>query len=275
MHEQRDGRVFVGFAPRAGRVAGHQLRIVADLADAFGDGQLAATAQQKLVIRGVDPARADELVARLDDLDLRARPNAFRKGTMACTGIEFCKLAIGETKGRAMWLTEELAARLPGFDEEIRIHVNGCPNSCARFQVADIGLMSALQPRMDGTRSDAFLIHLGGGMGEGAALGSQGEGREDLRGGFGRLRRAAAHAVPAATRNTYVVRRVRERAGRRAARAVRGAGRRFAMSTPRAVPFYCPFCGEQDLRPDDPSGWRCLVCERRFELTVTGVGEPT
>ena len=70
---------------------------------------------------------------------------------MACTGIEFCKLAIGETKGRAMWLTDELAARLPGFDEEIRIHVNGCPNSCARFQVADIGLMSALQPRIDGT----------------------------------------------------------------------------------------------------------------------------
>ena len=176
VHEQRDGRVFVGFAPRAGRVAGHQLRLVADLADAFGDGQLAATAQQKLVIRGVDPARADELVSRLDDLDLRARPNAFRKGTMACTGIEFCKLAIGETKGRAMWLTEELAARLPGFDEEIRIHVNGCPNSCARFQVADIGLMSALQPRMDGTRSDAFLIHLGGGMGERCAR-PQGEGR--------------------------------------------------------------------------------------------------
>ncbi len=154
---------------RRGRDAsrGTSCGIVADLADAFGDGQLAATAQQKLVIRGVDPARADELVARLDDLDLRARPNAFRKGTMACTGIEFCKLAIGETKGRAMWLTEELAARLPGFDEEIRIHVNGCPNSCARFQVADIGLMSALQPRMDGTRSDAFLIHLGGGDGRG------------------------------------------------------------------------------------------------------------
>ena len=130
-----------------------------------------ATAQQKLVIRDVDPARADELVARLDELDLRARPNPFRKGTMACTGIEFCKLAIGETKGRAVWLSEELAARLPKFDEEIRIHVNGCPNSCARFQVADIGLMSALQPRLDGTRSDAFLVHLGGGMGEGAALG--------------------------------------------------------------------------------------------------------
>jgi sulfite reductase (ferredoxin) len=171
VHEQRDGRVFVGFAPRAGRIAGHQLRLVADLAEDYGSGETAATAQQKLVIRDVDPERADELVARLDELDLRARPNPFRKGTMACTGIEFCKLAIGETKGRAAWITEALAARLPGFDEEIRIHVNGCPNSCARFQVADIGLMSALLPRVDGTRSEAFLVHLGGGMGEGAAFG--------------------------------------------------------------------------------------------------------
>ena len=117
------------------------------------------------------PARADELVARLDDLDLRARPSAFRKGTMACTGIEFCKLAIGETKGRAQWLYTELEHRLPDFDEDIRIHVNGCPNSCARFQVADIGLMSALQPRPDGTKSDAFLVHLGGTMGSDAAFG--------------------------------------------------------------------------------------------------------
>jgi sulfite reductase (ferredoxin) len=90
---------------------------------------------------------------------------------MACTGIEFCKLAIGETKNRARWLSTELAERLPGFDEDIRIHVNGCPNSCARFQVADIGLMSALQPRPDGTRSDSFLVHLGGTMGETPALG--------------------------------------------------------------------------------------------------------
>jgi sulfite reductase (ferredoxin) len=84
---------------------------------------------------------------------------------MACTGIEFCKLAIGETKGRARWLAEELDRRLPGFDEEIRLHVNGCPNSCARFQVADIGLMSALAKRPDGTKSDAFLVHLGGALG--------------------------------------------------------------------------------------------------------------
>ena len=168
---QHDGRVSVGFAARAGRIAGHQLRLVADLADRFGDGLVALTAQQKLVIPCVDAVRAEELVAELGALDLRARPSAFRKGTMACTGIEFCKLAIGETKGRAQWLYAELEERLPGFDEELRIHVNGCPNSCARFQVADIGLMAALQPRPDGTRSDAFLVHLGGTMGDGAAFG--------------------------------------------------------------------------------------------------------
>ena len=162
---QRDGRAYVGFAPRAGRIAGHQLRLVAGLADAYGSGSVRATVQQKLVIVDVDPARTDELVNQLDDLDLRTRPDPFRRGVMACTGIEFCKLAIGETKGRAQWLSTELAARLPEFDEDIRIHVNGCPNSCARFQVADIGLMSALQPRPDGTRSDAFLVHLGGTMG--------------------------------------------------------------------------------------------------------------
>jgi sulfite reductase (ferredoxin) len=168
---QRDGRVSVGFAPRAGRIAGHQLREVAELADLFGGGSVRATVQQKLVITDVEGSASAELIERLDTLDLRAQPDPFRRGTMACTGIEFCKLAIGETKGRAQWLTAELAERFPGFDEDIRIHVNGCPNSCARFQVADIGLMSALQARPDGTKSDAFLVHLGGTMGgpEGAA----------------------------------------------------------------------------------------------------------
>jgi sulfite reductase (ferredoxin) len=168
---QRGGRSYVGFAPRAGRVAGHQLRLVADLADEYGSGSVRTTVQQKVVIVDVEPARAADLVKQLDELDLRALPHAFRRGIMACTGIEFCKLAIGETKGRAQWLTTELEARLPDFDEDIRIHVNGCPNSCARFQVADIGLMSALRQRPDGTRSDAFLVHLGGTMGTESAFG--------------------------------------------------------------------------------------------------------
>jgi len=176
VHRQRDGRSYVGFAPRAGRVAGHQLRLVADLADRFGDGRIRTTTQQKLVILGVDPTRTDKLVDELDRLDLRARPNAFREGAMACTGIEFCKLAIVETKGRAQWLTDELHARLPDFEEPIRIHVNGCPNSCARFQLADIGLMGCVLPRGDGTRSEGFLVHLGGGLGTAPAFGRKAKG---------------------------------------------------------------------------------------------------
>jgi sulfite reductase (ferredoxin) len=170
VHPQLDGRAFVGFAPRAGRLSGHQLRLVADLADRYGSGRIRTTARQKFVIVDVEQAATAELAARLDGLDLPVAPRSFRKGVMACTGIEFCKLAIGETKGRARWLAEELDKRLPGLDEEIRIHVNGCPNSCARFQVADIGLMSALAPRPDGTKSDAFLVHLGGGMGDGESF---------------------------------------------------------------------------------------------------------
>jgi sulfite reductase (ferredoxin) len=127
---------------------------------------------------------------------------------MACTGIEFCKLAIGETKGRARWLAEELDRRLPGFEEEIRVHVNGCPNSCARFQVADIGLMSALAKRPDGTRSDAFLVHLGGALGAGS---TGGDGASDA---FGRkVKGVRVLAEDAADYVETLVRRYRARRG--------------------------------------------------------------
>jgi sulfite reductase (ferredoxin) len=205
VHPQLDGRALVGFAPRAGRLSGHQLRLVADLADRFGSGRIRTTARQKLVIVDVEQAATAELAERLDELDLPASPSPFRKGVMACTGIEFCKLAIGETKGRARWLAEELDRRLPGLDEEIRIHVNGCPNSCARFQVADIGLMSALARRPDGTKSDAFLVHLGGGMGAG-------DGGDDAA--FGRkVKGVRVFAEDAADYVETLVRRYRARRG--------------------------------------------------------------
>jgi sulfite reductase (ferredoxin) len=169
--EQSDGLRYVGFAPRAGRLNGHQLRLAADLADRYGSGTLNLTTQQKAVIPGVAVADVDALVAALDGLDLRVNADPFRRSTMACTGIEFCKLALTETKARAQQLYAELAARMPHFEEAIRIHVNGCPNSCARFQIADIGYMGCVADRPDGTRSDAFLVHLGGGLGDELAFG--------------------------------------------------------------------------------------------------------
>jgi len=90
---------------------------------------------------------------------------------MACTGIEFCKLAIVETKGRAESIRKDLEQRLPDFDTPITINVNGCPNSCARFQVADIGFKGIVTRGEDGSDQEAFQIHLGGQLGADAAFG--------------------------------------------------------------------------------------------------------
>ncbi len=144
VHQQRDGNCYVGFAPTVGRLSADALDVIADLADRYGSGRVRTTTEQKMVILDVPPERTDELAAELDAAGLPARPSAFRRHTMACTGIEFCKLAIVETKARAADLITELERRLPGFDVPVTINVNGCPNSCARIQTADIGLKGSL-----------------------------------------------------------------------------------------------------------------------------------
>jgi sulfite reductase (ferredoxin) len=83
---------------------------------------------------------------------------------MACTGIEFCKLAIVETKARAAQLVAELEKRLDGLDVDISVNINGCPNACARTQVGDIGLKGQLVPGPNGQMVEGFQVHLGGGL---------------------------------------------------------------------------------------------------------------
>jgi sulfite reductase (ferredoxin) len=90
---------------------------------------------------------------------------------MACTGVEFCKLAIVETKARAADLVDELEARLPQYTLPLAIHVNGCPNSCARIQVADIGLKGIRALDAEGNDVEGFQIHLGGRLGQEAGFG--------------------------------------------------------------------------------------------------------
>jgi len=167
VHRQRDGRCYIGFAPRAGRLSADALEVVASLAARYGSGRVRTTTEQKMVILDVPPRRAGELVAELDEAGLPAAPSAFRRHTMACTGIEFCKLAIVETKHRAADLIAELERRLPGFDVPVTINVNGCPNSCARIQTADIGLKGSLVTGPDGRQAEGFQVHLGGSLGGG------------------------------------------------------------------------------------------------------------
>jgi len=172
VHAQRDGNYYVGFAPTVGRVSADALDVIAQLADRYGSGRVSTTTEQKMVILDVPPERTEELVAELDAAGLPARPSAFRRHTMACTGIEFCKLAIVETKARAADLISELERRLPGFDVPVTINVNGCPNSCARIQTADIGLKGSLVPGPDGRQVEGFQVHLGGSLGGGDGSGS-------------------------------------------------------------------------------------------------------
>jgi sulfite reductase (ferredoxin) len=212
VHRQRDGRYYVGLAPTVGRGSGTVLARLADVAEAHGSGRVRTTPHQKLIVLDVPAERVDSLVDAAAGLGLRARPSTFRRGTMACTGIEFCKLAIVETKALASAAIDELEKRLPDFDTPITLNVNGCPNSCARIQTADIGLKGQLVLDADGNQVEGFQVHLGGGLG--------------LDAGFGRKLRG--HKVTADELPDYVERIVLRYADER------HSGERFAQWVARA-----------------------------------------
>jgi sulfite reductase (ferredoxin) len=167
---QQDGLLAVGATTKSGRTSGTALRTLAALAEQHGKGRVALTAQQGVVVLDVAEASTEALIDELALVGLTVRPSAFHRGTIACTGIEFCKLALVETKGRAETIRLEMEKRLPDFDTPITINVNGCPNSCARFQVADIGFKGMVQKGADGD-IESFQVHLGGQMGTEAAFG--------------------------------------------------------------------------------------------------------
>ncbi|MBA3744014.1 nitrite/sulfite reductase [Sporichthya sp.] len=171
VQRQKDGNFYVGFAPMVGRVNGMLLSKIADLADEHGTGRVRLTAEQKMLILDVPEDKVEHLVESLASLDLQVRPTPFRRQTMACTGIEYCKMAIVETKARAGALVREMERRLPEFDAPLTINMNGCPNSCARSQVADIGLKGMLVPGPDGDPVEGFQVHLGGSLGVQAGFG--------------------------------------------------------------------------------------------------------
>ncbi|MEV6573732.1 nitrite/sulfite reductase [Streptomyces sp. NPDC051577] len=212
VHEQNDGRFYVGFAPRVGRVDGATLTKIADVARQHGSDRLRTTAEQKMIVLDVEADQVDSIVAALEALDLRVKPSPFRRGTMACTGIEFCKLAIVETKARGASLIDELERRLPDFAEPLTININGCPNACARIQVADIGLKGQLVLDDDGNQVEGYQVHLGGALG--------------LEAGFGRKVRGLK--VTAAGLPDYVERVVTR------FEEQRGDGERFAAWVTRA-----------------------------------------
>ncbi|BBY38181.1 sulfite reductase [ferredoxin] [Mycobacterium mantenii] len=218
----KNGLNGVGVASIAGRVSGTILTAVADLAERAGSDRIRLTPYQKLVILDVPDDKLDELIAGLEALGLQSRPSHWRRNVMACTGIEFCKLSFAETRVRAQSLVPELERRLADINQQldvpITVNINGCPNSCARIQVADIGLKGQMVDDGEGGSVEGFQVHLGGSLG--------------LDSGFGRKLRQ--HKVTGDELGDYIERVTRNYL------KYRGEGERFAQWAMRA--------DEDDLR---------------------------
>ena len=162
--QKQQGLSYVGAAVLRGRITAEQMHAAANLADRFASGELRATNMQNLLIVNVPYANTAPLAKELDAIGLRVGGSAFFRGTIACSGTEFCKLAITETKSFARWLVEELEDRLPGFDQHLKLHVTGCPNSCGQHWIADIGI-DGKKLKIDGHLVDAYYFCVGGALG--------------------------------------------------------------------------------------------------------------
>ncbi|HEY7652749.1 MAG TPA: nitrite reductase [Methylomirabilota bacterium] len=167
--QKQDGLVYAGLPILRGRLTPAEMRRIAGLAERYGTGELRATSMQNLIVVNVPRARADELSREAHGGGLRLGGSPFRRGTVACTGSEFCKLALTETKGFARWLVEDLEARLPGFEEHVRINITGCPNSCGQHWIADIGI-EGKKLKVDGRLVDAYYFCVGGAVGKHQAV---------------------------------------------------------------------------------------------------------
>jgi sulfite reductase (ferredoxin) len=170
VHAQKQaGLSYIGASVLRGRITPQQLRTAAGLADRYADGRLRTTIMQNLLIANVRSENADEVAAELTAAGLPVQASVFARGTVACTGSEFCKLALTETKGFARWLTEELEDRLPGFQEQIKLHITGCPNSCGQHWIADIGI-EGKKIKTNGQMVDAYYFCVGGSVGQFASI---------------------------------------------------------------------------------------------------------
>ena len=167
--QKQEGLHYVGASVLGGRLSGEQLEAAAELAERFGNGSLRTTIMQNLVFVNIPKARSAELARELQQIGMHVDGSFFRRGTIACTGTEYCKLALTETKGFARWLVDEMETRLPEFDQQLKLNVTGCTNSCGQHWIADIGIVGK-KIKHEGKMVDAYYFCLGGALGEHAGI---------------------------------------------------------------------------------------------------------
>ncbi|MFJ2468659.1 nitrite/sulfite reductase [Glutamicibacter sp. NPDC087583] len=166
VNEQKDGKFYIGLTAPAGRVSGTALTGLADLAEAHGSTRLRTTPHQKIIALDIAEEQVQDFVASARALGLEAFPSLFKRSAIACTGIEFCKLAIVDTKDTMIDAVAKIEDRLADHEgklpRQLSLHVNGCPNSCARIQTADLGFKGQLITNDQGEQVSGFQVHLGG-----------------------------------------------------------------------------------------------------------------
>jgi ferredoxin-nitrite reductase len=182
VHAQRqEGLVYVGCSVPVGRMSGMELVEIARLSKTYGDGTVRLGSDQNFVLSGVAEDRLDQLLAEELLQKYSPFPGPFERGVVACTGNEFCRFAVVETKERAVnwarWLDAKLSTPTDGAPERgqrddagiIRMHFSGCPASCAQPQIADIGFRGDTA-HVGEHLVEAVDIGLGGSLGADAAF---------------------------------------------------------------------------------------------------------
>jgi ferredoxin-nitrite reductase len=166
-----NGNYAVGISFVSGRARNPDLDNIAELIETYTDnGEARNTNKQNIIIVNVPESKLQDLLSRAREMNLGIEKSAFTKLGVACTGTEYCNLAIVETKEKAKVLFEYLDKEFPDFQEELMISVTGCPNNCAQYSIADIGIVGCKIKNND-ISQDAFRIFLGGRLGENAQFG--------------------------------------------------------------------------------------------------------
>lgn len=166
--QKQQGLFYVGVPVLVGRITAEQMHKVADLATYYGDGAIRTTNRQNIMLLNIPEAKVENVLGGLAEVGLSINASPILRGMVTCTGIEFCKLALTETKARSREIVDYLQNRVQ-LEQPLRIHVTGCPNACAQYQIGHIGLMGS-KTKVEGQLVEAYDIFVGGRLGKGMAF---------------------------------------------------------------------------------------------------------
>jgi ferredoxin-nitrite reductase len=168
--QKQEGRWAVGVCVPLGRLTADEMDGLAVIAQRYGDGGLRTTYDQNLILTGIPESARQEVGFEIARYGLTFEPDPVSRNMVACTGKQFCNIAVTETKGYAYRLIEELRRRRVQL-HGIRVAMSGCPSSCAMSYTADIG-MKGVKIRRGLKVLDAFDLYVGGGLGQEVQMGT-------------------------------------------------------------------------------------------------------